>query len=52
MSPLQLVKMFEIAVAMERNALGIPLVVEEVRLNQAQDKLNIEKQPIKITDRK
>lgn len=47
LSPLQLIKLFEISINMDRTALGIPLVGEEVRLNQAQDKLDIQRQIVK-----
>ena len=47
MTPIQLCKLFEMSVDIERKALGIPLVSEEVRLNQAQDKLDLQIQIIK-----
>ena len=46
MNPLQLAKLFELSVEIDRRALGIATVGEEVRLNQSQERLEVYKQVV------
>jgi hypothetical protein len=46
LKPLQLVQLFEIAVHLEREALGIAPVSEEIRLKQAEMRIELQKQVV------
>lgn len=46
LTPLQFIRVFEMAVNVERKALGLATVSEEIRLNQAQERLDLHKQII------
>jgi hypothetical protein len=51
MTPMEIVKMFELAVKVEREARGVAGVVDEVKLNLAREKLDFDKSKANLTEK-